>query len=220
MDESTLRFADRTIEDFTRVLGSAEPVPGGGSASAVVGAIGASLLGMVASLSEGRPKFEAYAATIRRAREVAERMRRRLLDLADEDARAYAAFVRARRLTAETESERLSREAQIQEAARAATEVPLEVIRQCHAVATAIEALAGRSNLNASSDLNVAGLLVEAAARGAGANVLINLPSIDDARFVGGATAELHGYLEQIEHLALQTREHVGESRLRKPEEA
>jgi formiminotetrahydrofolate cyclodeaminase len=220
MDQSTRPYADRTLGEFSRLLASPEPVPGGGSTSAIVGAFGASLLAMVASLSEGRPKYERYAATIGRSRDVGERARRRLLELADEDARAYAAFMDGRRLPADSDDERAVRDAAVQEAAKAATRVPLEIIRQCVELAVRIEALAGRSNLSAASDLGVAGLLVEAAASGAGANVLVNVPMITDARFAGGATAELEGYLDSIQHLTRRTREIVGENRLREPEEA
>ena len=96
MPESQERFASLTLAEFSARLASAEPVPGGGSASAIAGSIAASLLAMVARLSLDRPKYEPYRATNERALETAEAARVRLLALAEDDAVAYAAFSAAR----------------------------------------------------------------------------------------------------------------------------
>ena len=220
MEESRERFADLTLETFSTRLASSDPVPGGGSASAVAAALGASLVAMVANLSIGRPKYAAYADVLEEARELATTGRRRLLELADEDAQAYSAFMTARRLPQESEDSIATRDAAVAAAARRAAEVPLEIVRECGRLAEVVEAMAGRSNLNAASDLGVAAHLIEAAAQGAGANVIINLPEIPDQRFAGGLTAELSGELEAIQRFAVQTREMIGEGRLREPEEA
>ena len=182
-------YGELTLDDFTTRLASAEPVPGGGSASAVAASIAGSLLAMVAGLSTGRPKYAAYQRTIERALAAGQHARTRLLALADEDAAAYQAFGAAMKLPRDTEDAQTARTSAAQTAALGASEVPMDVVRECHALIHEVEALAGRSNLNASSDLNVAALLAEAAARGAGANVLINLPMIGDEQRAGGMTA-------------------------------
>src|SRR5699024_2879685 len=160
-------------------------------AAAIAGSMAASLLTMVSRLSTDRPKYELYAATHARALELGETARARLLDLADEDARAFAAFAAARKMPRETAEEAESRTAAVQQAGRLAADIPLTVVRECIGVLVAAEAMAGRSNLNAASDLEVAARLAAAAARGAAANVMINLPSVGDEEYAGVTGAEV-----------------------------
>ena len=216
--ESGARFGDLTLSEFEERLASAEPVPGGGSAAAIAGSMAGSLLAMVSRLSTDRPKYTAYAATHGRALVVAERARERLLKLADDDAEAYAAFGAARKMPRDTAEEQEAREEATRVAARKASEVPLEVARECARVIDEVEAMAGRSNLNAASDLEVAARLAAAAARGAAANVMINLPMVGDETFRGAATVEMTKLLEGVDRLAAEVSERVATGTLRQPE--
>jgi methenyltetrahydrofolate cyclohydrolase len=217
---SATRLAELSLTDFSDRLASAEPVPGGGSASAIAGSLAASLLAMVARLSIDRPKYEPYAATNARALEAAERARVRLLDLADEDARAYAGFSAALKLPKETDEQREARDEALRQAARSASEVPLIIARECAAILEQVESMAGRSNVNAASDLEVAARLATAAARGATSNVLVNLPHVGDQRFVGITTAEVGDLLHTVERNVSQVAQRVARGGLREPESA
>jgi formiminotetrahydrofolate cyclodeaminase len=199
-----------TLRDFVVRLGSSEPVPGGGSASAVAAALGASLVRMVASLSVGRPKYAEHHDLLEWAVERGDELSKRFLALADEDAAAFADFASALKMPKTTEAETRERRTVLRSAARRASEVPLACVEACLDLAGVAEALAGRSNPNASSDLNVAALLAEAAARGAAANVLVNLPSIADPAIEGEMTARVAELVSGIEDLATQAREVVG----------
>ncbi len=202
-------FRDLTLETFVDRLASAEPVPGGGSASAAAAALGAGLVAMVASLSAGRPRYAEHAALldewVRRGRELGSR----LLDLADEDAAAYAGFSVAMKLPKDTDEQRAARTEALRAAAKIAAEAPLRCVEACREVVEGAEALAGRSNVNASSDLAVAALLTEAAARGAAANVLVNLPMTGDDAVAAELSVRVDELLREIERLALGAREVV-----------
>ena len=211
-------YADLTLGEFGDHLASAEPVPGGGSASAVAASMAGSLLAMVSRLSTDRSKYAAYASTHARALQVAEEARKRLLALADDDARAYAAFAAARKMPRDTAEEQAAREEATHVAARQATEVPLAVARECARIIDEAEAMAGRSNLNAASDLEVAARLAAAAARGAAANVIINLPMVGDEVFRGATMIELTRLVEGVDRAAAQVSQRVSAGSLRQPE--
>ena len=218
--EQSGRFGDLTIDEFITRLGSSEPVPGGGSASAVAAALGASLVRMVASLSTGRQKFAEHEDLLAWAIAAGDKLTARFLELADDDAAAYAGFAAALKLPKTTDAETNARRAALRSAARHASEVPLACVEACLDLASVTEALAGRSNPNASSDLNVAALLAEASARGAAANVLINLPSIADPEVEGELTTRVTELLSAIEDLATRTREVVGSGEPAEPRPA
>jgi formiminotetrahydrofolate cyclodeaminase len=195
-------FRDLTLGEFAERLASPEPVPGGGSASAVAAAIGASLVAMVATLSQGRPKYAEHVALHVAAAPAARRLSDELLELADEDARAYAACAFALKLPRASFADQQLRDAQVRETARVAAEVPLRCVEKCREALVLAEALAGRSNVNASSDLRVAALLLQAAGHGAAENVLVNIPLIGTDEWTQATEKRVAELLDELVRLA------------------
>jgi methenyltetrahydrofolate cyclohydrolase len=213
--DTNARFRDQTVDQFIAALASGDPTPGGGAAAAVAGSLGGALVAMVASLSEGRPKYADHQALLVEAKAAGLELADRLLNLADEDAAAFDGFGVAMRMPRETDEEKAARTRALQAAARDATEAPFKTVQACLEVAAMAEAMAGRSNRNASSDLEVAGLMALAAARAAAANVLVNLPAMGDEAAAGDMLARTEAIVNEVERLSARTREVVrgGEAR-------
>jgi len=192
-------------------------VPGGGSASAVAAALGASLVAMVAELTQGRAKYADHAELCQAAAPAARALSDELLQLADDDAAAYAACAIALKLPRESFTDQELRDRQIRETATVAAEVPLKCVERCVEALGIAESLAGRSNRNASSDLRVASLLLEAAADGATANVLVNLPLIGSNEWTDATGVRVEELLQEGRRIASKIREVVGSGESRPP---
>ena len=171
-------LAELTVRDLSARLASQAPTPGGGSASALGGALAAALVEMVCELTVGRPQYEEVDPLARQMGAAAADLRAALLAAADEDAAAYERVAEARRLPRETDEQKEARQVAVAEASVAATEVPLRVMRLATDVLDLAARLAPIGNRNAVSDAGVAALFAAAAARGAAFNVAINLPSL------------------------------------------
>ena len=177
------RFADLSVSAFTDALASAEPTPGGGTASAVAGAFGVALLMMVAGLQKTRGNSDAERSTLSESRASLTSVRDRLLALADTDTDAYNKVVAAYRLPKTTDTDKSARKHAIQQGTVAATEAPLDILRTVTEAAAHAKRVAQFGNPSASSDVRVAIELLEAAASGAAANVEVNLVGLDDEAF-------------------------------------
>jgi formiminotetrahydrofolate cyclodeaminase len=194
-----------SISQFLESLGSSAPTPGGGAASAVVGATAAAVCEMVAQFTVGR---QAYAAVEARMTEViaeAEQLRRELLALVEEDERGFAAVTAAYAQPKSTPEERAARVAAVQEALALAMRAPLGVMeRACTVMALAVE-VAESGNVRLASDAGTAAVLGEAAVRAAGLNVLANVVLMQDEAEAADARQQVSQYIS----LASLARERV-----------
>jgi glutamate formiminotransferase/formiminotetrahydrofolate cyclodeaminase len=176
----------QSTDDFLASVAGSDPVPGGGSVSALAGQLAAALAEMVAGLTIGRAKYADSQDEMAALVVGAHALRDRLGGLVDEDADAFGVVSAAYRLPKDLDP--VARATAIQSALVVAAEVPLETARLCRDVARLAVACATRGNTNAVTDSGVAALLADAGCRGAAYNVRINVASMSDA--IGSVLAE------------------------------
>ena len=170
---------DLTVSEYTDLLFSDAPAPGGGSASAFCGAQGASLAAMVAGLTLGRKKYESEQDLCKNAVASCTVLKDALVAQIDRDTDAYSQVMAAYKLPKATGEEISARTAAIAKASLFATEVPFETLELSVKALRVARALVGHSNSNAASDLGVAALNLLTCAKGAWLNVCINLGGVD-----------------------------------------
>jgi formiminotetrahydrofolate cyclodeaminase len=180
-----------TIDDFLEQLASAAPTPGGGSAAAIMGAMGAALVSMVCNVTLGKKGQEQAAAEMQAVRAESEKLRARLTAMVDEDIAAFDGLMAAYKLPKAGEDDKARRSAAIQASLHRATEVPLDCARACAAVI----ALAGRATAQGYrgviSDAGAGVVAAHAALRSAALNVYINAPALEDKEFARRSVAEI-----------------------------
>ena len=169
---------------FVEALAADTPTPGGGSASALAGAMAAALGEMVCGITLKKKSMAANHPVVQEAREHLEKLRRQLMEAVDSDAASYEAVMAAFKLPKSTEAEQAARREAIESASKKAAEVPLETARLAVEVARIVDSLRDVTAPQAASDLSVAHHLANTALQGALANVRANLPSVKDAEWV------------------------------------
>jgi len=183
--------ATEPMATYLEQLASAAPAPGGGSAAAMAGALGAALLSMVCNLTIGKEKFKAVEAGIQDLLRQSEAARRELTQLAEEDQTAYGKVNTAYGMPRATDQEKTARTAAIQEALKAAAQVPLRAAQVCSEVLALAAPLAEKGNPNVISDVGVGAALAEAALQCAALNVEVNLAFIKDQAYNEQARAKI-----------------------------
>lgn len=182
-DKSKERLIDLTLTGFANVTASESVTPGGGSVSAYLGSLGASLGAMVANLSSHKrgwdDRWEEFSTWAVKGQELKEE----LLRLVDADTDAFNAIIEAVRMPKKTDEEKAARKAAMDSATRLAINVPLEVMRASAACMPLLEEMARSGNPASASDAGVGALAARAAVRGAGMNVRINLVDMEDSQF-------------------------------------
>lgn len=193
-----MKFGEMSVTQFLDALSNPAPTPGGGTASAVAGAMAASLFVMVTGLAKSHTNTEQEKAALAAAKVTLQPVIATLAALADADAAAFDEVMNAYRLPKASEDEKAARSAAIQLALQGATVVPLQTLRACATAMTQAETVAACANRSAVSDVGVAIGLLEAAAAGAEANVRINLASVRDLQFTSAASDETGRLISEI----------------------
>ncbi|HXK08248.1 MAG TPA: glutamate formimidoyltransferase [Vicinamibacteria bacterium] len=183
-------LASTSVRGFVELLGSRTPAPGGGSASALIAAMGAALGAMVGWTTFGKRKFEGQDARMRRLIPVLHEAMKALLPMIDRDTRAFDAYLAAVGMPKDTAEEKAARHGAMQEGLRAAVSVPLDVMRAADRCWPAMAEMAEHGNPASRSDLEVGARALEAGIWGAFRNVSINLPGVEDEAFRQGVAQE------------------------------
>lgn len=190
------KLTDQTVSRFLDALASSAPAPGGGSVSALSGALGAALVSMVCNLTIGKKKYADVQEEMADILSQSEALRHELTGLLEEDVKAYTAVSKAFKMPRITAEEKAVRAEAIQNALKEATRVPMQVAEACVRVLDLCTPAAEKGNVNAVSDAGVAALMAEAGLRSAALNVLINLKAIKDQAFCREVDGRLKSLLE------------------------
>jgi formiminotetrahydrofolate cyclodeaminase len=173
-----MNFPNKSCSEFVSELASAAPVPGGGGASALVGAIGTALGGMVASLTVGKKKYADVQEEIIALQNKCITIQEELLSLIDKDAEGFAPLAAAYGLPTETQEQRDHKAAVLEEEGVKACDIPLQIMGKCCEAIDAIEIFSEKGSRLAVSDAGVGALFCKSALEGASLNVFINTKAL------------------------------------------
>lgn len=186
-----------SCEAFVEALASKDPVPGGGGASALVGAVGTALGNMVGSLTLGKKKYADVQDDIVRLKAKADKLQAEFLTLVEKDAEVFEPLSKAYGLPKETEQERAYKEKVMEEALKAACEVPLRIMACCCEAIEMMEEFALKGSAIAISDAGCGAACCRAALTAASLNVFINTKSMLDRAYAEKAEAQANEMLKK-----------------------
>jgi formiminotetrahydrofolate cyclodeaminase len=194
-----MSISTKTIPDFIGVLASKEPVPGGGGASALTGAIGAALGNMVGSLTVGKKKYAEVEAEIIELKRKSDELQDALLRLIDRDAEDFAPLAKAYSLPAYTPEQQAEKDRVMEAALRGAAAPPFEIMKRCAEAIDVIEGFAAKGSKLAVSDAGVGAAFCKAALVGASLNVFINTKAMKDRAYAEKLNADADRLLAEYE---------------------
>jgi len=206
-NENQKKLINLTCKGFANETASESPAPGGGSISAYIGALGASLATMVANLSSHKPGWEERWEEFSNWAEKGQKLKDELLLLVDEDTNAFNKIMDAFGLPKNNEQEKALRTKAIQDATKYATEVPFKTMQKAFESFEIIKAMVLFGNPNSITDAGVGALCARSAIMGAYLNVLINASGLSDKAFANniinkGKEIEEYAQAFEIEILA------------------
>ena len=175
-----MELSELTVRSFANLLGSDAPAPGGGSAAALAGSLGAALSAMVSALTLGRKKYADVQELAQEGFDRASALKEAFLQAMEKDTEVFNTFSAAMGMPKETPEEKAARSAAMQAALVLCIESPLHMMELSFEAVRLAQSLLGKTNANALSDLGVASLMLGTAIQGAWLNVLINLGGLKD----------------------------------------
>jgi methenyltetrahydrofolate cyclohydrolase len=203
-------YFDKPLQTYIDELASAQPTPGGGSASALGGAMGAALASMVARLTINKPEYAAVHEQIGELLQQTETIRARFQQLMQEDIDVYGLLSKSYKLPRASDEERIARSATIQQALKSAALVPLEMVERSAQLVQCCQRIALLGNITVLSDVATGTLLASSSGAGAAWMVRANLQAMKDEELVNELSDRLSTALSLITEGSQRVLELVG----------
>lgn len=194
-----MNLVEQRVIDFVAATASKEPTPGGGAIAALTGATGAALAEMVANLTFGKKGYEEVQSEMEELQTKAEAIRNRMLELSQADADVFNIFMNALGLPKNTDEEKATRTAAIQQAYKDAAMVPFKIGELAYQIFDLAELASRKGNQNLITDGIIAAINARAAVKAAFLNVRINLSGIKDEAFVANVSAKMNSIEQDLD---------------------
>lgn len=204
-------FSKKTCEEFVQVLASKAPVPGGGGASALVGAIGVALANMVGSLTVGKKKYIEVEDEMQNMMQKCQSLEKELLTLIARDAEVFEPLSKAYGMPRETEEEKQKKAEVMAVVLKEACSVPYEIMEKCCEAIDLMDDFARKGSRLAVSDAGCAAVCCSAALQAASLNVFINTKSMQDRDYAEEINKKAHKMLDEYTKKAEQVYQYVAE---------
>ena len=194
-----MKLIEQKVSEFVAATASKEPTPGGGAIAALTAATGAALAEMVANLTFGKKGYEEVQSEMEELQTKAEAIRNRMLELSQADADVFNIFMNALGLPKNTDEEKATRTAAIQQAYKDAAMVPFEIGELAYQIFELAELASSKGNQNLITDGIIAAINARAAVKAAFLNVRINLSGIKDEAFVANVSAKMNSIEQDLD---------------------
>lgn len=204
-----LLYTKEPLERYLADAAAGTPTPGGGSVSALAGALATTMASMSINLTLGRPEFKEAEPLLKELSKGIEEKRKEMLHLMHQDMEAYQGVMKAYRMPKSQPEEKKQRSLDIQEAMKGAMDVPLRLARCSLSLLEDISKMADKVNPNLVGDVAVAAILAEAALKGARVNVEVNLSGLKDDGLVKKTRAEISETSERAQRLLKEVMQKV-----------
>lgn len=192
-----MAFTDKTCREFVDVLATKAPVPGGGGASALVGAVGTALGNMVGSLTVGKKKYADVEDEIIALQKKADALQEDLLTLVEKDAEVFEPLSKAYGMPKDTPEQQAEKDRVMEECLSLAADVPIRIMEKCCEAIDIMEGFAEKGSRLALSDAGVGAIVCRSALMGASLNVFINTSAMKDRENAAALEAKANGMLEE-----------------------